>query len=234
MSDACFVSSTGQEIPIIITTKRGLRNITLRPKTAPVCEIHISKPFLVSEKQAFRFIEQKRKWLENIFNKAPKKKTLKVGDEIDILGRKVLIQNNPNSRLNQYITGDYKDVLIVGGSPDLLESRVRSFVKKVLLDEIKKLVKSTPKEYWPARISLKDTCSRWGSCSTSGTMSFSWRLAFAPYDVMRYVVMHEVAHRKYMDHSADFWHQVSVLYGFGVERAKRWLNQNGASLHTYL
>jgi predicted metal-dependent hydrolase len=64
-------------------------------------------------------------------------------------------------------------------------------------------------------------------------MSLSWRLAFAPVDVMRYVVMHELAHRRHMDHSPAFWATVSELYGFGVERAKRWLNQHGGELHKY-
>ena len=64
-------------------------------------------------------------------------------------------------------------------------------------------------------------------------MSFSWRLAFAPYDVMRYVVMHELAHVRHMNHSPEFWAYVRELYGFGVERAKRWLVQNGGQLHRY-
>ncbi|MBS7386515.1 MAG: M48 family metallopeptidase, partial [Alphaproteobacteria bacterium] len=52
-------------------------------------------------------------------------------------------------------------------------------------------------------------------------------------DVMRYVVMHELAHTKHMDHSSEFWATVRELYGFGVERAKRWLTQNGGTLHRY-
>lgn len=234
MSDCCFISDSGQKIPVVITTRRGTRNITLRPKVSPSLEISVSKPWLVSDQQVFNFIEQKRKWLQNIFSKAPQKQILKSGDIIELLGKKLQIQHDSALRANRYETGDYMDVLVVGGSEDLLESRVREFVKKRLLAEIKQLIKSLPAEYWPKRIALRDTCSRWGSRSSSGTMSFSWRLAFAPYDVMRYVVMHEVAHVKYMDHSPDFWHQVSVLYGFGVERAKRWLNQHGAELHKYL
>ena len=64
-------------------------------------------------------------------------------------------------------------------------------------------------------------------------MSFSWRLAFAPVDVMRYVVMHELAHTRHMNHSDAFWATVRDLYGPGVGRAKRWLAAHGGELHRY-
>lgn len=220
-----------EEIPIVIVAKRGLRNVTMRPKVVPEKQINISKPWMVSDKYVLQFVEQKRRWLERIFQKVPEKVSLQEGDFIDFLGKKILIKHDSNLRSNKFLSEE--STLIVGGDKDLMESRVREFIKKQLLDEIKAIIKTTPKEYWPRRIALRDTCTRWGSCSSTGTMSFSWRLAFAPYEVMRYVVMHEVAHRKYMDHSPDFWHQVSVLYGFGVERAKRWLAQHGAELHKY-
>lgn len=220
-----------EEIPIVIVAKRGLRNVTMRPKVVPEKQINISKPWMVPDKYVLQFVEQKSRWLERIFQKVPEKVSLQEGDFIDFLGKKILIKHDSNLRSNKFLSEE--STLIVGGDKDLMESRVREFIKKQLLYEIKAIIKTTPKEYWPRRIALRDTCTRWGSCSSTGTMSFSWRLAFAPYEVMRYVVMHEVAHRKYMDHSPDFWHQVSVLYGFGVERAKRWLAQHGAELHKY-
>ena len=95
------------------------------------------------------------------------------------------------------------------------------------------MIRSVPCEFYPKRIAIRDTSSRWGSCSSTGTMSFSWRLAFAPVDVMRYVVMHELAHKKHMNHSDEFWMVVRELYGPGVERAKRWLAQHGGELYRY-
>ena len=129
---------------------------------------------------------------------------------------------------------DGTGTLFVGGDAALIENRVRMFIKAELLKQIKEIIRTVPRDFWPRRICLRDTSSRWGSCSTTGTMSFSWRLGFAPYDVMRYVVMHELSHVKHMDHSPEFWAQVRALYGFGVERAKRWLSQNGEKLHEYL
>lgn len=234
MSDYVFVSSTGEEIPIIITTRRGLRNITLRPKTAPRHEIQVSKPWISSDKSVIKFIESKRRWIENIFARAPQKRHISPDDSINILGRVVTIHHDAARRANQFIIhDDMHATLIVGGGIDMFESRVRNFVKTEFLKTAREMIKTAPRELWPTRVVAHDTTSRWGSCSTTGTMSLSWRLAFAPRDVMRYVVMHELAHRRHMDHSPAFWATVAELYGFGVERAKRWLNTHGAELHEY-
>lgn len=229
MSEYIFTLSSGEEIPVVITTRRGLRNITLRPKVLPRREIHISKPWLVSENAAIKFLVSKQKWIECTFQKCPAKVRLNPGDSIEFLGRVVELVHVPNMRSNKFDG----DKLLIGGAPEMFERRVRDVIKAEFLIELKQIIRTAPREFWPRRIALRDTTSRWGSCSSTGTMSFSWRLAFAPVDVMRYVVMHELAHVKHMDHSAEFWATVRELYGFGVERAKRWLTQNGGQLHRY-
>lgn len=234
MSEYVFTCTSGVEIPVFVESRRGMRNITIRPKTTGVHEIHISKPFLVSESRALKFLESKHKWVENIFAKAPQKCTLCDGDEIEFLDRRVRLVHCPDLRSNELVMNDNGTwTLRVGGMADMFERRVRDVIKAELLKEIKTIIHSVPREFWPARIALRDTTSRWGSCSSTGTMSFSWRLAFAPVAVMRYVVIHELSHKKHMDHSPEFWRQVSELYGFGVERAKRWLTKEGATLHRY-
>ena len=234
MSEYVFVSSSGEQIPIVITTRRGARNITLRPKTTHPHEIHVSKPWISSVSSVLKFIESKRRWIENIFARAPQKRTVAPGDNIEFLGRLVELQHNSMRRTNQYIIHDETHAtLVVGGGAEMFESRVRNFIKTEFLRVAREMIKTAPRELWPTRVVAHDTTSRWGSCSTTGTMSLSWRLAFAPRDVMRYVVMHELAHRRHMDHSPAFWATVAELYGFGVERAKRWLNQHGAELHQY-
>lgn len=229
MSEYVFTLSSGEEIPVVITTRRGLRNITLRPKLNPRREIHISKPWLVSENAAIKFLVSKQKWIECIFQKCPDKVVLKSGDKIEFLGRVVELVHVPTMRSNK-LDGDK---MLVGGAPEMFERRVRDVIKAEFLVELKNIIRTTPRDLWPQRIALRDTTSRWGSCSSSGTMSFSWRLAFAPYEVMRYVVMHELAHKKQMNHSPEFWAVVRDLYGPGVERAKRWLKQNGGTLHRW-
>ncbi|MDE5615536.1 MAG: M48 family metallopeptidase [Alphaproteobacteria bacterium] len=234
MADSEYIFSTahGEEIRVIISTRRGLRNITLRPKTRPIREIHISKPWLVCDRVALDFLESKRRWIERAFERAPAKEVVAPGINIEILGRRVTVVHDGARHSNGY--SDDGRTLVIGGTSDMFERRLRDFIKKEFLTEVKRMVRTAPRELWPSRIAVRDTTSRWGSCSSTGTMSFSWRLAFAPPDVMRYVVMHEVAHRVHMDHSPAFWATVGELYGFGVERAKRWLNAHGAELHKYL
>lgn len=234
MAEYIFETSSGTEIPVVIESRRGVRNIIIRPKITGAPQIHISKPYLVPESRAIKFLESKRKWVDSVLAAAPKKCVVCDGDEIEFLDRRVLLKYVPGTRSNKLELNDNGTwTMYVGGGADMFERRVRDVIKAELLKEIKGIIRSTPRDFWPTRIALRDTTSRWGSCSSAGTMSFSWRLAFAPVPVMRYVVMHELAHKKYMDHSPAFWHQVAELYGFGVERAKRWLSQNGASLHRY-
>jgi len=83
-----------------------------------------------------------------------------------------------------------------------------------------------------ARITLRDTRSRWGSCSSQRALMFSWRLILAPPEVLRYVAAHEVAHLAEMNHSPAFWANVEHIYG-AYAAPRRWLRENGSELHRY-
>ena len=82
------------------------------------------------------------------------------------------------------------------------------------------------------RIAIRDQATRWGSCSTSGTLSFSWRLIFAPPFVLDYVAAHEVAHLREMNHGPRFWRLMRDAVP-GMERARIWLKTYGAELHRF-
>ena len=84
----------------------------------------------------------------------------------------------------------------------------------------------------PGKLTLRDTRSRWGACTPSGDLMFSWRLIMAPARILDYVAAHEVAHLAQMNHSAAFWAEVTKLYPTHPE-ARRWLKAQGASLHHY-
>lgn len=216
MTPISFTLSNGEEIPLLITTRRGLRNITLRPNTIPRREIVISIPWLTHRAEALQFLESKRKWLDKIYAASPKKTKLRDGDTIVIFGQEYLVDQKK-----------------IGGQPEFLERRLRDKIKAKFLELTKKQIAAFPTEFRPKKIAVHDTTSRWGSCSSTGTISFSWRLAFAPPEIMRYVICHECAHRKHMDHSPAFYATVTKLYGDGVGRAKLWLSKHGGELHKY-
>ena len=112
--------------------------------------------------------------------------------------------------------------------------RIRDFLKKQASQDLDKAVERfTSALGIPARrISLKDTTSRWGSCSSSGRLNFSWRLILAPAHVLEYLAAHEVAHLKELNHSVRYWRVVASLYP-DYKQAEAWLKRHGTSLHRY-
>lgn len=84
----------------------------------------------------------------------------------------------------------------------------------------------------PKRITVRDQSTRWGSCSSTGTISFSWRLIFAPSYVLDYVAAHEVAHLREMNHGQRFWRLVRDTMP-ETQKARAWLKQRGAELHRF-
>ena len=109
---------------------------------------------------------------------------------------------------------------------DFLKSQARELLAERALEHAAKLgVK-------PSRITVRDTMSRWGSCSSARSLSFSWRLILAPDFVLDYVVAHEVAHLKEMNHSARFWAHVRTLVP-DMEKPQAWLKSHGRELQRY-
>jgi predicted metal-dependent hydrolase len=81
----------------------------------------------------------------------------------------------------------------------------------------------------PKRIQIRDQRSRWGSCSTTGTLSFNWRLVLAPFEVLDYVVVHELCHMREANHSGRFWKLVEARRP-DWRAHKGWLDEHGAEL----
>jgi predicted metal-dependent hydrolase len=124
--------------------------------------------------------------------------------------------------------------LHVAGDIEHLERRlIDHFKAQARADLLVAVARYTQRLGLPAkRIAVRDQTTRWGSCSASGALSFSWRLILAPPFVLDYLAAHEVAHLKEMNHSARFWRLLADLYP-DTERARAWMAANGASLHSY-
>ena len=109
--------------------------------------------------------------------------------------------------------------------------RIRRFLKEQAFEVYNDLIhpKASHIEKVVDSISIRDTKSRWGSCSHDGHISLSWRLIFAPYEAMDYVIAHEVAHLKHMDHSPAFWKTCESLC-LDYKAGKFWMKENGHTL----
>ncbi len=84
----------------------------------------------------------------------------------------------------------------------------------------------------PERITIRDQKTRWGSCSTSGTLSFNWRLVVGPGHALRYVVIHELVHIRHHNHSRSFWNALTEALP-DWKRSADWLRANERSLTAY-
>lgn len=113
---------------------------------------------------------------------------------------------------------------------EVLEKYLRKEAKSAIIHCADRFCNQLGIEY--KRISVKDQKSRWGSCSSKKNLNFNWRLVLAPNEVMEYVVAHEVAHLKHMNHSQSFWSCVEELYP-SYKSSVRWLKENGMKLHMY-
>ncbi|MEL7049338.1 MAG: SprT family zinc-dependent metalloprotease [Pseudomonadota bacterium] len=122
----------------------------------------------------------------------------------------------------------------VGGSVDFAPRRLRDWLfdqAKADLDE-RVMYHAKKLGLQPKKLTIRDQTSRWGSCSSNGSLSFSWRLVMAPPFVLDYVAAHEVAHLKEMNHGPQFWALVEKTMP-RMEEAKSWLQVYGMNLHRY-
>jgi predicted metal-dependent hydrolase len=109
----------------------------------------------------------------------------------------------------------------------LIETFLRNQARSILRDRVRIWAEVMHVEY--GRISVRDQRSRWGSCSTNGSLSFSWRLVMAPLPVLDYVVIHELIHLREMNHGKQFWNGVAS-YCPEHQRHRAWLKENGVKL----
>ncbi|MHC0054808.1 M48 family metallopeptidase [Actibacterium sp. D379-3] len=122
--------------------------------------------------------------------------------------------------------------LLVPDIPDRVGKRVEAFLKQAARDRLAAAADGYAARLGLGygRLTLRDTRSRWGSCSSNGDLMFSWRLIMAPPEVLDYVAAHEVAHLREMNHSQAFWDVVAgICPDYTAHRT--WLHQNGAMLH---
>ena len=191
--------------------------------------VTLSLPLAAREGEAMKFLAAQEGWLRAALARMPGIDVVGIGSVLPVEGRMLTLVSGIGRSVR--VEGDS---LVLPGDPGRAGVRALAYLKVLARDRLVaacdlhagRLGRSFTK------VSLRDTRSRWGSCTSDCGLMFSWRLIMAPPAVLDYVAAHEVAHLAQMNHSPAFWAVVQGLCpGYGMHRA--WLRGQGQSLHGY-
>lgn len=223
------IALSSGERPLKIVRRRSARRFILRLDDEDDAVI-LTLPRYASFAAALRFLEDNRGWIEQRLDELPPRVAFADGVEISILGVPYIICHRAESR-GRGAAWLEPGTLCVAGDPRHLARRVTDFLRELTRHELGLRAHTMAASIGRRvqRISVRDTKTRWGSCAHDGALCFSWRLILAPAAVVDYVVAHEIAHLKHMNHGARFWRVVEDLApGSGAQRS--WLRRNRARL----
>jgi len=216
--------------PLVLRESPRAQRLSLRVVAARGL-IEVVVPLGVSEAEALRFVGRHRAWIHHRQAALPKRLPFVDGATVPLLGVDHVIRHHPEGpRTVTQAAGELR----LGGPAEHLPRRVHDWLERRARQELAARVAVTAGVLGAtvSQVTVRDTRSRWGSCSSAGRLSFSWRLVLAPEAVIDYVVAHEVAHLQEMNHSPRFWQLVARLVPeLGPPRA--WLKAHGAQLLRY-
>jgi hypothetical protein len=214
--------------PVEITLRRSARarRFSLRISRLDG-RVTLSVPRHALASEALEFARAQEDWIRAALARMPQAVPVGCGATVPVEGR--LLTLAAGSGRQPRIAGAE---LLVPGDPAQAGVRAAAFLKLIARDRLiaacDRHAARLGRPY--ARLKLRDTRSRWGSCTAEGALMFSWRLVMAPPPVLDYVAAHEVAHLAEMNHSAAFWAVVERLCP-GHAGPRRWLRTEGQALH---
>lgn len=214
---------------LTVALRRSARAKRLSLRLDPAGAVVLVLPLGMPVRDAERFARQQSDWLSARLCAAPPRLALVPGAAVPLLGVPHLIRHDPAAP--RKVSAEAGEIRL-GGPVEMVPRRVGDFLRaeaalllthraRALADRLGRTV---------GRVTVRDTRSRWGSCSAAGALSFSWRLVLAPDWVLTYVVAHEVAHLAEMNHGPAFWAVVERLNG-DPRPARAWLKRHGPGLH---
>lgn len=224
------------ELPdrVHLNLNQNARRIALRLDSKSK-SIRLTVPKGTAPSKVQSFVNKNILWINNTLNNLPSDIVLKENSTFPYMGKHITLKViTDKSAKTRKITLEETDLTIRTAS-DIYSERLKRWIINDFKEKVKSISEekslNIKKEIKSVRVS--DTKTRWGSCSHDGRLCFSWRLAFAPYEAIDYVVAHEVAHLRHLDHSKEFWtlcEELSIDYAAG----KRWMKENGSELMRYV
>ena len=215
-------------IPLILRRSAQAKRISLRISQLDG-RVTLTMPKRLAEREAVDFARSKEAWIRKHLGARGEDVIVGAGIELPLGGKMYPVQAGTGRRVQ--IT---PDGIFVPGAPERIGKRLSAHLKELARDRLAgasdDYAARLGRSY--ARLSLRDTRSRWGSCTSDGGLMYSWRLIMAPPEVLDYVAAHEVAHLAQMNHSPAFWDEVTRIYG-DYDAPRGWLRANGSGLHRY-
>lgn len=213
---------------------RQARRYTLRIHSA-TRDVVLTIPPRGNLKEARAFAEKHGGWIASRLHRLPEPSPFAHGTLLPLRGVDHRIVHRPGSRGTVWAeSGEGPPALCVAGEASHIARRLKDFLKRQAKSDLEAASRRAAGRLGVAikRVSIRDQSSRWGSCSTTGVLSYSWRLILAPPFVLDYLAAHEVAHLIEMNHSRRFWRLVEGICP-EFHRAKAWLDAHGSNLHRY-
>lgn len=191
-------------------------------------------PAHMNLRKAEDFARRHEKWIQQRLADLPAPIRFVDGTVIPLLGGDKIIKITYSNTLKKTDISLKNNILSISTNKEDPTTRILRFLKNEAHATLDNLAREKGAIIGKTidNVTVRDTKSRWGSCSSDGNISFSWRLIFAPWEAMDYVVAHEVAHLVHMNHSKAFWTQCAALcedYNTG----KKWMREHGNTLMRY-
>lgn len=229
-SELAFSGGTTTAILTISLSPRAkVMRLRVDPRTGQVI---LTVPRRVSRRRALDWAAGHRAWIEQALAEIPPPAALQPGASVPLHGEPHLIDWDPSRpRKVSLEPGRIR----VGGPLEGLEARIMRWLRR----EAHALLEHETHHFAAkagvsvTRVGVGDQLSRWGSCSSLGSIRYSWRLILAPDWVRRATVAHEVAHRVHLNHGPHFHALVEELLESDPKPARLWLRRHGASLHRF-
>lgn len=228
------IAFDGAVYPVRLRRHPQARRYTLRIQ-ARTGEVVLTMPSRGRLAEARAFAERNSGWIAARLKRLPRAAPFIDGAVIPLRGYAHRIVHRGHVRGTVWIEIEREErLLCVAGAPPHVGRRIADHLKREAKRELEAACRRYAQELRVAvkRVSVRDQSSRWGSCSTTGALSFSWRLILAPDYVLDYLAAHEVTHLVEMNHSRRFWRVLRAVCPH-IERAKAWLDAHGADLHRY-
>ena len=225
------------ETPVEVRVNRRAKRLILKVDTVRGRAI-VTAPSKRAIPEALAFAKARGAWIREQLAHSLRGHPFSPGALCPYRGEPHLIINAgpPRARvkISKTPVDDEAGEITVGGDPQHVNRRITDWLKRqartVLTEKADHYAAMVGRKRGP--VSVRDTHSRWGSCTSDGALSFSWRLILAPPWILNYVAAHECAHLVHLNHSAEYWRLLHSL-DVDVDGARNWFNAHGEALHAY-